>query len=112
MTFQQKNYYTSAKTTKGLDGSYYASMFEANYANELYARKKNKEMDSYDTQVSFPLVVNGYKIASYIADFVVYHRNTKHRHYQITHNKGLFPVTGLSPNTPQTALSYILGSTK
>lgn len=73
MTFQQKNYYTSAKTTKGLDGSYYASMFEASYANELYARKRNKEIESYDTQVTMPLVVNGYKVADYIADFVIYH---------------------------------------
>ena len=86
MTFQQKNYYTSAKTTKGLDGSYYASMFEASYANELYARKKNKEIDSYDTQVSFPLVVNGYKIASYIADFVVYHLDGSD---EIVETKGL-----------------------
>ncbi len=73
MTFIQKNYYTSAKTTKGLDGSYYASMFEASYANELYARKRLKEIENYDTQVTMPLVVNGYKVADYIADFVIYH---------------------------------------
>lgn len=73
MTFVQKNYYTSAKTTKGLDGSYYASMFEASYANELYARKRIKEIENYDTQVSMPLVVNGYKIGTYIADFIIYH---------------------------------------
>lgn len=73
MTFIQKNYYTTAKTTKGLDGYYYSSMFEASYANELFARKKLKEIDGYDTQVPMPLVVNGYKIGNYIADFVIYH---------------------------------------
>lgn len=73
MTFIQKNYYTSAKTTKGLDGTYYASMFEASYANELYARKRIKEIENYDTQVSMPLVVNGHKIGTYIADFIIYH---------------------------------------
>lgn len=73
MTWQQKSYYTSAKTTRGLDGSYYASMFECSYANELYARKQNKEIESYETQFNMPLIVNGQKIATYIADFIIHH---------------------------------------
>lgn len=73
MAWQQKSYYTSSKTTKGLDGTYYASMFECSYANELYARKKNKEIENYETQVPFPLIVNGYKCGNYIADFVIMH---------------------------------------
>lgn len=75
MTFYKRNYYSVAKTTKGLDGNYYDSLFEASYANELFAKKKNKEIESYDTQVTFPIIVNGYKICDYIADFVVYHNN-------------------------------------
>jgi Protein of unknown function (DUF1064) len=73
MTYVQKNYYTSAKTTLGYDGTYYASMFEASYANELFARKGLKEIESYDTQVRMPCIVNGYKVCDYIADFVIYH---------------------------------------
>lgn len=73
MTWIQKSYYTSANTTKGLDGSYYASMFEASYANELFAKKKLKEIENYESQVSLPLVVNDYKIGTYIADFIIYH---------------------------------------
>lgn len=73
MTYTQKNYYTSSKTTKGLDGNYYASMFECSYANELYARKRNKEIESYDTQIPMPLMVNDYKVGDYVADFVIYH---------------------------------------
>lgn len=73
MTWVKKNYYTSAKTTLGLDGTYYASMFEASYANELFARKRLKEIESYETQVPFPLKVNDQKICTYIADFVIYH---------------------------------------
>lgn len=73
MTWKKSNYYGNSKTTKGLDGNYYASLFECSYANELYARKKNKEIKDYDTQVTFPLEVNGQKICDYIADFVIYH---------------------------------------
>lgn len=73
MTYTQKNYYTSAKTTLGLDGTYYSSMFEASYANELYARKRIKEIEGYETQVRMPCFVNGHKICDYIADFIIYH---------------------------------------
>lgn len=73
MTWQSKSYYTTAKTTRGLDGTYYASMFEASYANELYAKKRLKEIEDYETQVRLPLEVNGYKIGTYIADFIVHH---------------------------------------
>lgn len=75
MTWYKKNYYNTAQRTKGTDGTYYMSKFEAGYGNELDLRLKAKDIADYETQVSFPLIVNGYKVATYIADFVVYHNN-------------------------------------
>lgn len=73
MTWYKKSYYNTSKTTNGLDGKWYDSMLEASYANELYAKLKNKEIKDYETQVRMDLIVNGYKVCTYIADFIVTH---------------------------------------
>lgn len=51
----------------------YDSRFEASVAQELDLRLKAGEIKRVEPQVTIPLVVNGRKVASYRADFVVTH---------------------------------------
>lgn len=71
----QRNSYFTSKSSKGNDGSLYDSKFEASQANELLLRKRSGDILEYTRQVNFPLVVNGYKVGVYIADFVVTHKD-------------------------------------
>jgi Protein of unknown function (DUF1064) len=74
MYTQQNRYYTT-KSVKGKDGKIYDSKFEAGYGEELRLRKLGKDIKDYSTQVNFPLIVNGYHVGVYIADFLILHNN-------------------------------------
>lgn len=71
MTYFQKTYYKSAKKTE-YKGSIYDSKFEAQQAIELDMLLKAGEILGWDRQVKIPLEVNGYLVANYYIDFVVY----------------------------------------
>lgn len=58
-------------------GVTYHSMKEANYARELDARLRGKDISKWEGQVRFPIVINGQKICDYVADFVVTHPDGK-----------------------------------
>lgn len=80
MTWYKKTGWGTAKTTKGLDGVWYDSLFEASYGNELFAKKKLGEIKDYESHVRFPLfaineIGEKYNMGQYTADFVVYHNN-------------------------------------
>jgi len=49
----------------------YDSMREATYARELDLRVKAKDIMAWSGQPKFPILVNGKKICTYIADFKV-----------------------------------------
>jgi len=53
-----------------IDGIKFASKAEAKRYLELKLLEKNKRIKGLALQVSYPLVVNGFKICTYIADFV------------------------------------------
>jgi len=53
----------------------YDSMREAAYARELDLRIKAKDIITWSGQPKFPIVVNGKKICTYIADFEVMNNN-------------------------------------
>lgn len=55
-------------------GIVYDSKREARYAQELYLRMKAGEIIKIENQVSFPVVVAGKKICTYIADFRIHYR--------------------------------------
>lgn len=73
--YTQKNRYYSSKSIKGADGKIYDSKFEGGYGDELYYRKLAKDIKDYQTQVPLDLIVNGYKIGKYIADFIITHND-------------------------------------
>ncbi len=51
----------------------YDSGFEAQHAQELDLRLKAGEITKWERQVKIPLIVNGFTIANYYIDFVVYY---------------------------------------
>lgn len=53
------------------DDKRYDSGAEANYAAELDIKKRVGEIKSWTRQVKFPFVINGIKICTYYADFLV-----------------------------------------
>lgn len=59
--------YGSNKTE--YNGITYASKREADYAAELDIRVRVGELQSWESQIIFPLVVNGIKIGKYTIDF-------------------------------------------
>lgn len=74
MAWTQRKAWTTAKKTF-FNGKVYDSKFESGQAQELELRKRSGDITDYATQVNFPLVVNGYKLGVYIADFVIYHKD-------------------------------------
>ena len=58
-----------------VDGKKYDSHCEAAYANELILRVKAGEIQGFDSHVRQELNVNGFHIADYYIDFVVYHND-------------------------------------
>lgn len=73
--YYQKYKFSSAKKQTGLDGKMFDSKFEAGYANDLYYRKKAKDIKDYETHKRLPLIVNNYHVADYLIDFVIYHND-------------------------------------
>lgn len=71
MYYVKNKWSTAKKCTYG--NSLYDSKFEAKYGMELDMRKKAGEITKWERQVKIPLVVNGYHIANYFIDFVVYY---------------------------------------
>lgn len=71
MYFQKTKWSTAKKQI--YNNQKYDSGFEAGYAAELDLRQKAKQIKSWERQVKIPLDVNGYHIANYFIDFVVYH---------------------------------------
>lgn len=70
--YLQKSKWGRAKKTV-YDGVKYDSKFEASYARELGLRQKAGEIIEFETHKRIPLIVNGYHVADYYIDFVVYH---------------------------------------
>lgn len=68
---KQGNKYNSAKTV--IKGQNFDSKFEGKVGTDLEYRRMSGEKFTIQKQVRFPLVVNGRKIADYVADFVLYH---------------------------------------
>lgn len=68
-------YYTYRKWSSAKRCGKYDSKFEAGYGLELQVRKKAGDIKDYKEQVKIPLVVNGYIVADYWIDFVVYHND-------------------------------------
>lgn len=60
-------------------GEKYQSQAEANYAQTLDLLKSSKDpfhkVSSWERQVSYPIVINGYKVCTYVADFRVIYSN-------------------------------------
>ena len=73
--FKRGSKYGAVKST--FQGNHYDSKMEMSYAMELELRCKAKEIKSWERQIRFPLVVNSYKITTYIIDFKVIHANKK-----------------------------------
>lgn len=73
MYISRKSYSSAQKQT--FNGKIFDSKFEAGQAQELELRKRAKDIKDYETQVEFPLIVNGYKLGVYIADFVIEHND-------------------------------------
>jgi len=72
--YLQRNKWTTAKK-QTFNGDKYDSGFEASVAQDLEFRRKAGEITRWERQVKIPLVVNGYLIANYYIDFVVYYPN-------------------------------------
>ena len=64
-----RNKYMAKKSV--LNGQVYDSKFERDYAFELDLLQRSGEITEVKRQVDFPLYVNGKKITTYRADFVV-----------------------------------------
>jgi hypothetical protein len=76
MTWYQtyrKNKYNAKSSV--YNGSYYHSIKEADYAQELDLRVKAKDIKSWRRQIPFDLKVNGFKICRYVLDFEITHTN-------------------------------------
>lgn len=70
--YQVKTKWGNAKKQE-YKGSLYDSKFECSYAFELDMRQKAGEITRWEKQIKIPLIVNGYQIANYFIDFVVYY---------------------------------------
>jgi hypothetical protein len=68
--YPRRNKYYN-RFTKCLKGHTHASKGEANYCNELRLRELAGDIESYNTQITFDLKVNGIKICSHRVDFVI-----------------------------------------
>ena len=73
--YNQINRWTTATKSKGKDGIYYDSKFEAGYGEELRLRKMAHDIKDYEAHVPFHLDVNGYRLGTYTADFVITHND-------------------------------------
>ena len=67
-----------------VDGFVFASKREAHRYSELKLAECNGDIFNLELQPKFPLIVNGKKVASYIADF----RYTEHGQVVVEDSKG------------------------
>ncbi len=75
------------------DGHHYDSKLESKVGWELEMRMKAGEFKEINRQVTYPMIVNGYKICSYIADFQVIDVDGKEHVYEA---KGIMmPIASL-----------------
>jgi len=65
------------------DGILYHSKKEAGWAIELDLRKKAGDIKGWDRQVKISLDVNGYHIANYYIDFVVYLNDGRNEYLEV-----------------------------
>jgi hypothetical protein len=65
--------YRNKKTE--FNGVLFDSALEARKAEELDLLVKAGEIKGYDRQFIFPIIINGKKVCSYRADFVVHHKD-------------------------------------
>lgn len=56
-----------------VDGLKFDSIKEAKYYGQCKMRVMAGDLKKFDFHVSYPIIVNGVKICSYEADFVLYH---------------------------------------
>lgn len=63
-----------AKKAEGVGGLYHSKR-ERDYAGELDLRQKAKDIKSWGRQLKMSLDVNGFHIANYFIDFVVFHND-------------------------------------
>ena len=71
MTFRRGARVKNYRSQTCLQGHRHDSVAEANYCNKLEAMRKDGEIKSYRTQVTFDLKVNGEKICGHRPDFEV-----------------------------------------
>jgi hypothetical protein len=78
--FNERAHKYHARRTE-YDGHTYDSAAEASHAAELDLRLKARAILSWTPQVPFPLLVNGTRIGTYRADFLVFlHDDTQEAH--------------------------------
>ena len=65
-----RNKYNAKKTTC-LSNHSHDSRGESDYCNYLLSLVKEKEIESYITQVRYPLAINGHHITTHIVDFQI-----------------------------------------
>lgn len=65
------------------DGILYHSKKEARFAAELGWKKIAKEIKDWERQVKISLDVNGYHIANYYVDFLVYHNDGRKEYIEV-----------------------------
>ncbi|WP_164851249.1 DUF1064 domain-containing protein [Larkinella soli] len=56
-----------------VDGIRFDSKAEADYYGQLRLRAAAGEIQGFDVQVPFPIIVEGVVVCTYVADFVLYH---------------------------------------
>ena len=76
-----ENKYSNKKTEH--NGIYYHSKKEAGEAAELDLRKQAGDIKDWERQVKISLDVNGYHIANYFIDFVIYHNDESKEYLEI-----------------------------
>lgn len=87
---QRHKYGVAAKEDRTLNGVVFHSKAEARFAFDLDRLKDAGEIQSYDLQVRYPLVVNGAKVGAYVGDFLVLH-SAGHR--ELIEVKGAWTAT-------------------
>lgn len=60
-----------------VDGIKFDSKLEAKRYGELKLLERSGEIEAFELQVKYPLIVNGVKICTYICDFLVKYPNGK-----------------------------------
>lgn len=73
--FRRNKYNISSKQARTCDGIIFDSKKEMAYYQELKLRKKAKDIEDFARQVPYIFTLNGKKMFTYYADFVIYCKN-------------------------------------